>query len=166
MVYDCQHSPEKVITIATHDTIHDTVWHTPKIVTKMVTKHDTVEKVKWCSVDYSDTYKFGSGDSTGSFVIGIRDRDCVPQYQISNFIYPVIHRTITKTVLYDTAIYKPKFHYGITFGSMANNLQKMPPFSLGMFISVKDRIIINPIMQYDFTHDQLYIGSNIGVFLK
>ena len=111
----CQNAPVKIVRQVTHDTVHDAKWFTPK----KVVLHDTitVEKVKWCRFDYSDLYQFGAGDSTGNFVINIHDKDCQPIYNISELHYPVIHRTITKTVVHDTAIYVPKLHWGFTIGA-------------------------------------------------
>ena len=95
----CQNAPVKVVTVIKHDTVHDTKWYTPKITHDTV--HDTV-KPKFCRQDYSDVYTFGRGDSAGSFTYNIHDRDCVPKINFSNFNYPVIHKTITKTILKDT----------------------------------------------------------------
>jgi hypothetical protein len=165
LVYDCTHEPVKIVIQATHDTVHDTMWRTPKVVTKTVTIHDTAEKVKWCSINYQDTYKFGSGDSTGSFLIAIHSADCKVKYQIANMVYPVIHKSITKTVIHDSLMYKPKVHYGVTIGIMANNIIKFPPIGAGVFLTLGDKIMIEPGIYYDALTGKLYGKAEIGIFL-
>ena len=161
----CQNAPCKVVTTVIHDTIHDTLWRTPKVVTKTVTISDTVEKVKWCYINYTDTYKFGSGDSTGSFLIKIHDHDCIPQYQISNMIYPVIHKSIIKTVLHDTSIYKPVTHYGFLVGASVNNFKSFPSFQAGVFLSLGDKVIIEPGVLYNPIDGHAYFNAILGVNL-
>jgi hypothetical protein len=136
----CQNAPVKVVTVIKHDTVHDTKWYTPKTVVI----HDTVQEiVRWCKQDYSDVYTFGKGDSTGSFTYNIHDRDCIPKINFSNFNYPVIHKTITKTVLKDTTHKQPTFRWGPYVGMPLNSFTKLSGVEIGAQVVVKDQLTVS-----------------------
>jgi hypothetical protein len=142
-----QNAPIKVVRVVTHDTIKSTKWLTPKVVTLTSVKTDTVEKVKWCKFDYTDLYTFGKGDSAGSLTLNIHIADCQPKYNISNLNYPVINRTITKTVL--KTINRDNFDWGLLAGLSINSLRSTPAPQLGMYlrdkkVTIGGSLLFNP----------------------
>ena len=159
----CLNAPCTVRDSIIHDTVRDTIWRRPNVVTQFV--HDTVA-AKYCEKFYADSYKYVKGLLIGKIDYEIHSKDCEDQIRFTNVILPIDYRTETKTVvLRDTIpVYKAKFlHHGPYAEMNVNNFQSFPGLGLGYQLIFNDQLTIGIGGMY---LDKPYANIRIGILFK
>lgn len=139
----CQNAP-----VTIRDSIRDTIiytdrWHTPKTIPYAV-YIDTVKPI-WCKQYYADTVNVFKGSLRGSFCYEISVIDCQATIRFPQINFPILERTITKTVLQDTCIKvkQPLFRWGPYAGLTLNSFSKFPGIEVGAQLIIKDQVTIS-----------------------
>jgi hypothetical protein len=166
-LYSCQHAKVQI-----HDSIRDSVvyitkWLKPKPIPYPV--HDTTyidtAKPKFCEQYYNDSIVILKDKLRGVVKYKAISKDCGLWINPYETHFPIDYRIEIKTVLHDTNLYKPVIHYGVLVGASINNLKSFPSFQAGVFLSLYDKLILEPGILYNPVDGHAYFNAILGINL-